>query len=83
MDWSSLIERDVSPIALIARGSCFHWFLFLTFRFVMRRDVGGGIGVADVLPVVLIADARPLPLIRAGRVTGAARRPRPGGLACR
>ena len=60
MDWSSLIERDVSPIALIVSGSCFHWFLFLIFRFVMRRDVGGGIGVADVLPVVLIADARPL-----------------------
>ena len=38
------------------RGSCFYWFLFLIFRFVMRRDVGG-IGVADVLLVVLIADA--------------------------
>ena len=38
------------------RGSCFYWLLFLIFRFVMRRDVGG-IGVADVLLVVLIADA--------------------------
>ena len=56
MDWSSLIEINVSPIALIVRGSCFYWFLFLIFRFVMRRDVGG-IGVADVLLVVLIADA--------------------------
>ena len=56
MDWSSLIELNVSPIELIVRGSCFYWFLFLIFRFVMRRDVGG-IGVADVLLVVLIADA--------------------------
>lgn len=56
MDWSSLIELNVSPIELIVRGTCFYWFLFLIFRFVMRRDVGG-IGVADVLLVVLIADA--------------------------
>ena len=56
MDWTSLIELNVSPIELIVRGSCFYWFLFLIFRFVMRRDVGG-IGVADVLLVVLIADA--------------------------
>ena len=56
MDWSSLIELNVSPLELVVRGTCFYWFLFLIFRFVMRRDVGG-IGVADVLLVVLIADA--------------------------
>jgi uncharacterized membrane protein YcaP (DUF421 family) len=33
-----------------------YWFLFLLFRFVLRRDVGQ-IGVADVLLLVLIADA--------------------------
>jgi uncharacterized membrane protein YcaP (DUF421 family) len=31
-------------------------FLFLLFRFVMRRDVGA-IGIADVLLIVIIADA--------------------------
>ena len=56
MDWSSLIEFNVSPLELIVRGTCLYWFLFLIFRFVLRRDVGG-IGVADVLLVVLIADA--------------------------
>jgi uncharacterized membrane protein YcaP (DUF421 family) len=56
MDWSWLVEFNVSPLELIARGSAFYWFLFLVFRFVLRRDVGG-IGVADVLLVVLIADA--------------------------
>ena len=38
------------------RGSALYWFLFLVFRFVLRRDAGG-MGVADVLLVVLIADA--------------------------
>ena len=56
MDWSWLIEFKVSPLELIARGSALYWFLFVVFRFVLRRDVGG-IGVADVLLVVLIADA--------------------------
>jgi uncharacterized membrane protein YcaP (DUF421 family) len=56
MDWSWLVGFDVSPLELIARGTVFYWFLFVVFRFVLRRDVGG-IGVADVLLVVLIADA--------------------------
>ncbi|HSD53831.1 MAG TPA: YetF domain-containing protein [Burkholderiales bacterium] len=38
------------------RGSAVYWFLFLVFRIALRRDVGA-IGVADVLLVVLIADA--------------------------
>ena len=33
-----------------------YWFLFLLFRFVLRRDVGS-IAIADVLLLVLIADA--------------------------
>ena len=56
MDWSWLIEFNVSPWELIARGSLMYWFLFLVFRFLLRRDVGG-LGVADVLLVVLVADA--------------------------
>jgi uncharacterized membrane protein YcaP (DUF421 family) len=38
------------------RGSVMYWLLFLLFRFVLRRDVGA-IGIADVLLLVLIADA--------------------------
>lgn len=56
MDWSSLIEFKVSPLELFVRGTLLYLFLFAIFRFVMRRDVGG-LGVADVLLVVLIADA--------------------------
>ena len=56
MDWSALIELNVSPWELIFRGSVMYWFLFLVFRFLLRRDVGS-IGVADVLLIVLVADA--------------------------
>lgn len=54
MDW--LIEFNVSPWELMARGTLTYWFLFLVFRFLLRRDIGG-LGVADVLLVVLVADA--------------------------
>ena len=56
MEWSWLIGFDVSPWQLVARGTLMYWFLFLVFRFLLRRDVGG-LGVADVLLVVLVADA--------------------------
>jgi uncharacterized membrane protein YcaP (DUF421 family) len=41
---------------LLVRGSAIFWFLFLIFRFVMRRDIGG-VGIADVLLLVIVADA--------------------------
>jgi len=41
---------------MILRGSAVYWFLFLLFRFVLRRDVRS-MGVADLLFVVLVADA--------------------------
>lgn len=56
MDWSALFGLTVSPLELLVRGSCIFWFLFAIFRFVLRREVGA-VGVADVLVIVLIADA--------------------------
>jgi len=38
------------------RGTFVYWALFLLFRFVLRRNVGA-IGIADILFVVLVADA--------------------------
>jgi len=52
----SLFAFNVSPLELVVRGTLIYWFLFLLFRFVLRRDVGS-VGIADVLLVVLIADA--------------------------
>lgn len=57
MEWSTFWSfSHASPLELFLRGSAMYWFLFLIFRFVMRRDMGA-VGIADVLLVVLIADA--------------------------
>jgi uncharacterized membrane protein YcaP (DUF421 family) len=56
MDWAWLVDFKVPAWELILRGSAMFWLLFLFFRVVLRRDVGA-VGVADVLLVVLIADA--------------------------
>ena len=56
MDWAWLVDFKVPAWELILRGSAMYWLLFLLFRVVLRRDVGA-VGVADVLLVVLIADA--------------------------
>jgi uncharacterized membrane protein YcaP (DUF421 family) len=51
-----LFVFHVSPWELVLRGTLMYWFLFLIFRFVLRRDVGA-VAIADVLLLVLIADA--------------------------
>ena len=56
VDWHALFAFSLSPIELIIRGTAIYWFLFLIFRFVVPRDVGA-IGVADILVLVIIADA--------------------------
>jgi uncharacterized membrane protein YcaP (DUF421 family) len=47
---------QLNPLELVLRGSAMYWFLFLLFRFVLRRDAGS-LGIADILLLVLIADA--------------------------
>jgi len=56
MNLSSLFDFGVSPWELVLRGTLMYWFLFLVFRFVLRRDAGS-VGIADILFVVLVADA--------------------------
>ncbi len=51
-----LFVFHLSPWELVIRGTCVYWFLFLLFRFVLRRDAGS-LGLADILMIVLIADA--------------------------
>ena len=53
---ADIFELTVSPWELMARGTLTYWFLFAVFRFVLRRDVGS-VGLADVLLLVIIADA--------------------------
>ncbi|WP_256856641.1 DUF421 domain-containing protein [Variovorax sp. KK3] len=48
------LEKPVWEMVL--RGTAVYWSLFIVFRFVLRRDVGA-MSVADLLFVVLVADA--------------------------
>ena len=56
MDWSEILGLSVSPAELIIRGTLMYLFLFLLFRVVIRRRVGS-VGMADILVLVIIADA--------------------------
>jgi uncharacterized membrane protein YcaP (DUF421 family) len=51
-----IFQLQVSPVELILRGSLIYWFLFVLFQFILRRDAGS-LGLADILVVVLVADA--------------------------
>lgn len=53
---AALFTVEVPALELVVRGTAMYWFLFLLFRFVLRRDAGS-IGIADILLLVLIADA--------------------------
>src|SRR5690348_3994868 len=53
---AEIFAIHVSPIELVVRGSLVYWFLFLVFRFILRRDVGA-VGIADILFLVIVADA--------------------------
>lgn len=47
---------SVPPLEIIVRGSAMYLFLFLMFRVVVRRRVGA-VGMADILVLVIVADA--------------------------
>jgi uncharacterized membrane protein YcaP (DUF421 family) len=56
VDWNELFHLSLPFWELIIRGSAMYWFLFLIFRFIVRRDMGS-VGIADILILVIIADA--------------------------
>ena len=56
MNWAGVFGFDTSPWELVLRGTLMYWFIYLLFRFVLRRDVGS-FAIADILLLVLIADA--------------------------
>jgi len=55
-DWSALFTFSVSPLEIFIRGTIVYWFIFVLLRIAGRRDIGS-LGVADMLVLVLIADA--------------------------
>lgn len=56
IDWSSMFQFEVAPLELIVRGTIIFWFIYLIMRCAGRRDFGS-IGMANILLIVLIADA--------------------------
>ena len=56
VDWGQIFGVSVPPLELIVRGTAMYFFLFLLFRVVVRRRVGS-VGMADILVLVIIADA--------------------------
>ena len=56
LDWPGMFGLSVPPLELIIRGSAMYLFLFLLFRVVVRRRVGA-VGMADILVLVIVADA--------------------------
>lgn len=51
-----LLVFSASPVEIMARGTLMFWFLFLLFRFLLRRDIET-VGIGDFLFVVIVADA--------------------------
>lgn len=56
MDWGEIFGLRVHPLELVIRGSAMYLFLFVLFRVVVRRRIGS-IGMADILVLVIVADA--------------------------
>jgi uncharacterized membrane protein YcaP (DUF421 family) len=55
VNWDQMFTFSVSPLELFIRGSLIYLFIFIMMR-ILRRDPGT-VGIADLLMVVLIADA--------------------------
>src|SRR5689334_8623582 len=55
IEWDQLFIFTVSPVELFIRGSIVYLLIFVLMR-VLRREPGT-VGIADLLMVVLIADA--------------------------
>jgi uncharacterized membrane protein YcaP (DUF421 family) len=56
IDWYALFHLSLPAAEIIIRGTAIYWFLFLIFRFIVRRDMGS-VGIADILILVIVADA--------------------------
>lgn len=56
VDWQQVFGFNVSPWEILIRGSVMYLGLFLMFRVIIRRRIGA-VGMADVLILVIIADA--------------------------
>jgi uncharacterized membrane protein YcaP (DUF421 family) len=56
VEWAELFVPTHSILEMIVRGTLMYLALFVILRFVMKRQAGS-LGIADILVIVLIADA--------------------------
>jgi uncharacterized membrane protein YcaP (DUF421 family) len=56
VDWQQLFGFDTPVLEIFLRGTIMYLALFFMMRFILRRQ-SGGIGITDVLVIVLLADA--------------------------
>ena len=56
VDWGELFIPYHSVAEMLVRGTIMYLALFLILRFLMKRQAGS-IGIADILVIVIIADA--------------------------
>ena len=55
-DWSAIFVPDTPLLEIFIRGSIVYLALFFGLRFILKRE-SAGLGISDVLVVVLLADA--------------------------
>lgn len=55
-DWSQVFVPQYPLLEIFVRGTAVYLFLFFALRVVMKREAAG-IGISDLLVVVLLADA--------------------------
>lgn len=55
-DWQSIFVPSTSLLEVFIRGTLIYLLLFVFLRFMLKRETGM-IGIADLLVVVLVADA--------------------------
>jgi uncharacterized membrane protein YcaP (DUF421 family) len=56
IDWTSMFQPSVGVLEIVLRGTIMYLALFIILRLVARRQ-SGRFGTADLLVIVLIADA--------------------------
>ena len=56
INWQLLLIPEHPVAELVVRGSAIYLLLFLALRFVLKRQ-SAGLGISDLLVIVLIADA--------------------------
>lgn len=56
IDWGRLLRPDTPLLEIVIRGTATYLGLFLLLRLIHKRE-SGGIGITNILVIVLIADA--------------------------